>query len=66
MILKHDLITVILLCKHFDKRASFFLEGGGGNFPLYIQYRHYNSFTQDMTHTILAFSDLDIYIYVLN
>jgi zona occludens toxin (predicted ATPase) len=36
-------------------------------FHFYIQYRHYNSFTQqDITHTILAFSDLDIYMYVLN
>jgi hypothetical protein len=36
-------------------------------FHFYIQYRHYNSFTQqDIRHTILAFSDLDIYIYTLN
>ena len=31
----------------------------------YIQYIHDNSFTlQDITHTILAFSYLDIYIYL--
>jgi hypothetical protein len=36
-------------------------------FHFYIQYRHCNSFTQqDITHTILAFSYLDIYIYFLN
>ena len=33
-------------------------------FQFYIQYRHYNSFTQDITHTILEISDLDTYIFI--
>jgi len=36
----------------------------GGNFPFLHTIQTFT--LQDITHTILAFSDLDIYIYVLN